>query len=163
MTMSTTQIADLHPGDVVELTDDSWTPGTKVTGPLIERPNGALGLGIISHRESDKFTLNVRRSDGSPAYGYCRTLKVISHAIRPVYLNSDRTEHEVGDIVSYPGFNGPAIFVYAKDSAWAGGQEHGQQTHWRSVKYGMPDTGPIYYRDKLTLLFDARTGRAVSA
>jgi hypothetical protein len=47
------QVADLQPGDVVELVDSRWLSGTTVRGPLESHDSGALFVGDHVVRHSD--------------------------------------------------------------------------------------------------------------
>lgn len=88
MTVTREQVADLQPGDVVEMSGGSLHDAV-VRGPVYQR-NGWLLLG------PDQV---VRTPEGDPTGDRGRTLAVISRAPRPLYVNHDRTEPVPGDVV----------------------------------------------------------------
>lgn len=83
------QVADLRPGDVVELAVDWWR-GAVIRGPLWSR-DGSSNLTV--------GPCDVRNRDGSPYLEEGRTLTVISRAPRPFYVNHHRDHSEPGDAV----------------------------------------------------------------
>ena len=86
MTITREDVKDLRPGDVVELhdTEEGWT----VTGAVWQK-GGYLccGTAILCYSREEPIGIE------------SRTLKVVSRAPRPLYVNSDRTEPVAGDIV----------------------------------------------------------------
>ena len=84
MTIPREQVADLRPGDVVELRYDNY-PETVIRGPL----HGGATLYVAF--------LVVRHADGRPGVG--DSLTVISRAPRPLYVNHERTTPIDGDVV----------------------------------------------------------------
>lgn len=85
MTIPREQVADLQPGDVVEL---RFRSGSIVRGPLTRF---GPGLGIADVGRS------VRDGGGYPPDA--EGLTVISRAPRPLYVNHSRTTPVVGDVV----------------------------------------------------------------
>jgi hypothetical protein len=94
VTITRAQVADLRPGDVVEM---RFPSGASLRGPLTEVNFGAgLGLGIVD------VGWSVRLSDGTPAWALTdlgATLTVVSRAPRRLYVNHPRTKPVMGDIV----------------------------------------------------------------
>jgi hypothetical protein len=81
------QVADLRPGDIVELTDTDWKEAV-IRGPLwLDVDRLVVGVYLVRDR------------DGSPYAAEDRTLTVISRAPRPFYVNHDREHPEPGDAV----------------------------------------------------------------
>jgi hypothetical protein len=89
MTLTREQVADLQPGDVVEIVQGTWPAGTTLRGPLRESRTGTLFIGDVV----------IRHNDGFPRRWNDFTLTVISRAPRPLYVNHPRTEPVPGDVV----------------------------------------------------------------
>ncbi len=86
------QVADLQPGDIVEYAGHPELKGAKVIGPLHLR-NGDGTLYVADYV--------VRDTGGEPGR-YAReqlTLTVVSRAPRPMYVNHPRTKPVPGDVV----------------------------------------------------------------
>lgn len=82
------QVADLQPGDVVELRDERWPD--VVTRGSVHESLGYLWLGDVV----------VKDKDPSRQFApHTATLTVVSRAPRPLYVNHPRTEPVPGDIV----------------------------------------------------------------
>jgi hypothetical protein len=92
VTITREQVADLRPGDVVEI---SWgeTEFSDVTrsirGPLRRNSQGYLYVGALT----------VASPNGDVWGDDIRTLTVVSRAPRPLYVNHDRAEPVPGDVV----------------------------------------------------------------
>jgi hypothetical protein len=82
------QVADLRPGDIVELSDASFH-GAVIRGSLWNNGTEQLNVGAYI----------VRDPSGSPYASEHRTLTVISRAPRPFYVNHDRDHPVLGDAV----------------------------------------------------------------
>lgn len=90
MTITTEQVADLRPGDVVEHRDTRH-PDVVTRGPLCALTHGKglrLGRDIL-----------IRYPDGSPAIDSHKELMLIERKPRPLYVNHDRMEPRIGDVV----------------------------------------------------------------
>ena len=136
------ELADLRPGDVVELTDTRY-PGVVTSGPLRDDA-GELLLGAFT----------VRAFDGLPAHPRQRTLTVVSRAPRPLYVNHPRTEPVAGDVVRDADDDTGDQRTWMLD---AGGHV---RTPWRCGFIGGSYTrGDLPAR--LRLLVDGETGQAV--
>ena len=134
------QVADLQPGDVVEIVEDD--KGDEIThrGPL-RREGKYLVLG--------GFT--VTRPNGGPASWY-RTLTVVSRAPRPLYVNHPRTEPVRGDVArDNESGNEHRVWVYGRD--------HGGST-WFWSEYPTEIAGHLK-TVRLRLLVDGTTGQVV--
>jgi hypothetical protein len=89
MAITREQVADLRPGDVVELRDERW-PGVVTRGPVREGERGYLWLADVV----------VKDKDPSRQFApHTATLTVVSRVPRPLYVNHDRTEVAKGDVV----------------------------------------------------------------
>lgn len=131
MTITREQIADLQPGDVVEVTDKY---GCTARGPLRESDLGSLMLGV--------FVL-IRHPKGDPSV-HNLDLSVISRAPRPLYVNHPRTEPCAGDIV--------------RDGDGGAWEFWGRRWHLAGVREDVVD---ISDSGSLTLLWDGQTGQVV--
>lgn len=136
------QVADLLPGDVVEIWHEDWPQGTALTGPIYEH-SAQLRLG------SDV----IRFSDGDILARYARGghLTVISRAPRPLYVNHDRTEPVPGDVVRDADSDNAVTWTKNVD-----GFSHEwlcNKVHVYVPREEMPD--------RLRLLVDGETGRCV--
>lgn len=139
------QVADLQPGDVVEL---SWAhdgdPEVDVTvrGPLHTLGiRGALFLADYC----------VRDSSGSPVYVTRRFLTVIARAPKPFYVNHPRTEPALGDVVTIT--EDSPMDGWRPTWAWSG------KGGWISTRTGTPISGSMIHHP--LLLIDGETGQVV--
>jgi hypothetical protein len=145
MTITREQVADLQPGDVVELRDDRW-PEVVIRGPVRITENGdsyAVGeLGI-----SPAFLPEFRQ----PYNAATRTLTVVSRAPRPLYVNHPRTEPAGGDVARDADGDLPGrVWVYA-----------GIAGTWRWAEHPSEAAGQL--KDvRLRLLVDGETGQVVT-
>lgn len=163
------QVADLIEGDVVTMSDSKWGDGVTVTGPIKRSRFGSLVIGDIHIGADGGIPLVVRKDTGEVSiHSGSRTLGVVSRVPRPkppVYVNSDRTEYAVGDVVTYPfpfatnGLSGP--YVYCEHGAVLGSPR--RMTHWKALGRSNYDTGPTYNAKNLTLLIDGTTTTAVTS
>jgi hypothetical protein len=88
VTITREQVADLRPGDVVEMTNERWPEGTAVRGPLwLDHETLQVGAEVVRHW------------DGRHPYDIGKSLTVLSRAPRPLYVNHPRTEPVAGDVV----------------------------------------------------------------
>ncbi len=136
------QVADLQPGDVVEMTDDRF-PDVVTRGPL-HQEDGSLYLGNFRC---------VRWEDGSlPSSGERCTITVVSRVPRPLYVNYPRTEPMPGDVVR-DADKGPTHWpIWLRQvSRWAELNCDNSCT-WR---------GPHELPARLRLLVDGETGQVV--
>jgi hypothetical protein len=142
MTITRADVADLQPGDVVEVVHEAWPTGTVIRGPLTEHPiSGALMVA---------GDIYVRRFDGSePAAGGYMHLTVISRAPRPLYVNHPRTEPVAGDVARQEsGCPSGHTWHYLGDD----------RPHW----WRFDDTRiPFDENARLSLLVDGETGQVV--
>jgi hypothetical protein len=138
VTITREQVADLRPGDVVEISDVHWPNGTVVRGPLWLD-------GDTLHCAGEY----VRHHDGSaPAGGATQTLTVVSRAPRPLYVNHDRTEPVPGDVVrDADGTGNDVWFRYEFNSGGAG---------WCNLRTQLRNRSEL--PDSLLLLVDGTTG-----
>jgi hypothetical protein len=137
------QVADLQPGDVVELTRDEWPAGSAVRGPLRASDGIENALYLL-----DGF-FGVRNPQGEP-YEPNGTLTVVSRAPRPLYVNHPRTEPVQGDVVRDADSDEPGIWVRARLDF--GAPWYGSGTSARS-RAELPA--------RLRLLVDGETGQVV--
>jgi hypothetical protein len=84
------QVADLQPGDVVEVIETCCGAEISHRGPLRKEQGRALALGDVV----------VISEDGTPRRWF-HSLTVVSRAPRPLYVNHPRTEPVPGDVVDY--------------------------------------------------------------
>ncbi len=140
------QVADLRPGDVVEVASDRW-PGVVMRGPLHET-RGYLSVGPWA----------VRLPDGSEYLDLgetsTRTLTVVSRVPR-LFANSDRT-HLVGGDVARNADDDTDVRV------WYCAEPEDTALPWFVVSNGEwtwagPETMPV----RLRLLVVGETGQAV--
>jgi hypothetical protein len=135
------QVADLRPGDVVELTDQFLCT---TRGPLRELgAGGALLLGAFAV---------VRYADGGSAGRADWSLTVTSRAPRPLYVNHDRTEPVPGDVVRDADSDDTRVWLFDGDAP--------ERRPW----YPSNDTHMCARDDlptRLRLLVDGETGQVV--
>jgi hypothetical protein len=149
VTITREQVADLRPGDVVELRLDDWAKGAAIRGPLRSTEQETLVLPI----PGGDGVYWVRGDNGHAFDGAHRTLTVISRAPRPLYVNHHRTEPVPGDVV--------------RDA------DSGHNAVWLCGDPGDPgrlcwaQSGPPFWvsrdrlPDRLRLLVDGETGEVV--
>jgi hypothetical protein len=137
------QVADLQPGDVVEVASEEWPAGTVVRGPLWMQDGETLQVARTV----------VRHWDGHEPFDTGLTLTVVSRAPRPLYVDSDKTEPDPGDVVR-DADDGRSL------SAWLYGRSELGIMAWRGTV-----TGVWHLRDilpaRLRLLVDGETGQVV--
>ena len=128
------QVADLQPGDVVEIRWDAH-PGVIVSGPLRPRGGGQWVGPVPVIGPSGEMHESI-------------TLTVISRAPRPIYVNHPRTEPADGDIV-----------LDCDGDAW----RFERDGWWCAYSEACPDDEgfPIESYRPLTLLRDGETGQVV--
>lgn len=139
--MKEQEVADLNPGDVVELIS-SKDPNVVTKGPLRETGKRSgrswLMLGSLVIRTPEGKANNYE--------GRIDRLTVISRAPQPLYVNHPRTHCASGDVARPPGSTYHAIYSHTygwwNPSGWSG---------WEP----MPSKG-------LTLLVDGDTGLVVT-
>lgn len=141
MTIDFTQVSELNAGDLICLEGPG---GVVVKGRLAAAPEGSRGLTLGPG-------LQVRRSfDGYPAQNWIDgrfNLHVVERARPPLYVNSDKTEPDFGDVAA-PSERGPNDV-----QTW---HFHGQWCDRRGYGFGR-DELPA----RLLLLVDGRTGQVV--
>lgn len=133
------QVADLKPGDVVELSRPSTTDDAVtliVRGPLRQ-------VSTVTGDTLYAGSYCVRDQDGHPVYGPRGTLTVISRAPRPLYVNHHRTEPVPGDTV-HPG-DGTLSIAFRTVNGWV----------WPN------GTWARVVNDGLRLLVDGESGQVV--
>jgi len=140
MTITREQVADLQPGDVVEVVHEDWPTGTVVRGPLWLMDGETLQVARIV----------VRHWDGRHPYDTALTLTVVSRAPRPLYVNHPRTEPVPGDVVR--DADGDAWQFY-RDEWWCASPDACDEDD--------PTGYPIEYYRPLTLLWDGQTKQVV--
>lgn len=141
------QVADLRPGDVVEVSGYPVLKGATVRGPIVasEGRGKRLVVGPVV----------VRHSDGSPPLQYSDDsefiLTVVSRAPRPLYVNHARSEPVPGDVVTEdtPGGRGLWFFVQFIENS----------TRW--VATSGRTVNRVDLPDRLRLLVDGETGQVV--
>lgn len=147
MTLTPDQVADLMPGDEVEIRDARF-PEVITHGPL----HADLGRLILGDRV-------VRYANGQPSTA-TRCMTVVSRVPRTPYVNNSRDRHWNGDVVRNADDTTDArVWLYALESAddqhpWCrgvGGRD--SQVWWR--REDLPE--------RLVLLVDGVTGRVVSS
>jgi hypothetical protein len=134
VTITREQVADLRPGDVVELTAGDYV----IRGPL-HASAGELAVHIWT----------IRLESGAP-YGGAqpdRTLTVISRAPRPLYVNHDRAKPVPGDVVREEDPDGPTTWLMDSFHTW----QSADSTRKESDPFEWP----------LRLLVDGTTGQVV--
>ena len=143
MTITREQVADLQPGDVVELAGGNLR-GAIVRGPVFQDRNGWLLIGPEQV---------VRDPDGDPSSDQRHTLTVVSRAPRPLYVNHPRTEVRKHDVIR----DGEGVIRHCD----AGG--FGGEPTWWSWNYqpGWKWTHTTMPPQPLTLLVDGETGQVV--
>lgn len=138
MTITRADVADLRAGDVVELTSPD-VPTVRATAPAVDISPGRLYVGLFLVRwETGEVPAGVRGFD----------LTVISRAKPPLYVNSDKTEPDPGDVVRSD----------LEGSAWTWGYQ--TDRHWHDTAIGEPVLGGLH-GFPLHLLVDGRTGQVV--
>lgn len=148
MTITRERIADLCPGDVVELRDDRWPEGTVTRGPLRKTDHGlCVAALMVVDSLGDLFDAGGHRS-----------LTVVSRVPRPLYVNHSRTEPVPGDVVRDADRPTTNVWVYHglpdEDAPWD-----------PPLPWAVPGSG--LRRDRaalparLRLLVDGETGEAV--
>ena len=139
MTITREQVADLQPGDVVEITEIVQGHAYIHRGPVLadskERP-GAVNFG-------DYWLRNASGAPGS----WIHTLTVISRAPRPLYVNHPRTEPVAGDVVRDADSADTVTWGFS-DTSWYDNV---------TADYAYRDQMPA----RLRLLVDGETGRCV--
>jgi hypothetical protein len=149
MTITQEQVADLHPGDVVELRLDEWPPGQAIRGPLVLSKTypGVLEIQIPGH--ASRYW--VRTENRGPFNPGNRTLTVVSRAPKPLYVNHTRTEPVPGDVVRAAEGDGSETYHYVRIDFGA--------------PWGATTGGKRYPREhipaRLRLLVDGETGMTV--
>src|SRR3954469_11792549 len=146
MVITREQVADLHEGDVVEVSGHPMQNGATTRGPLY-LTSGELWVGQ---------TL-VRYPNGSVnhTYSHRMTLAVISRAPRPFYTNHPRRKPVRGDVADSPDHIagvGPWLFVDGGDDLDP--DDRGWWSPWGKTVIPL---GPGRYR----LLVDGETGQVV--
>lgn len=143
MTITPEQVADLQPGDVVELRSEQWPDGTLITGPLWE-DRGVLKVASAA----------VRWPDLEPYGASTRSLTVLSWTPRPLFTNHPRTEPVVGDVVTDEEAALPlTVFRVA-------GEDYSDPDRWID-QYGTERTYEhLSPPRRLRLLVDGETGRS---
>lgn len=140
------QVADLRPGDVVEVAADHWPSGSVWRGPVYEALGDLRVAGGL-----------VRYDDGEPLRGAEWTLTVVSRAPRPLYVNHDRTEPVPGDVVRDADSDLDVDRrVWLCDPAgdwWTGAED--------TVRMAGSPTFEIGFPERLWLLVDGETGQVV--
>lgn len=139
------QVADLRPGDVVEIGFDS---GSVIRGPLMEDRHeaGVLRVANVDWVVRDQGGLlggGLQRADAS--------LAVVSRAPEPLYVNHDRSEPVPGDVAKAADGSEPSGHTWH----YLGNEEHGGNW-WRFddiIKNVQPRS--------LRLLVDGTTGEVV--
>ena len=137
MTITREQVADLQPGDVVELRHSDW-PDTVITGPLRSERTGELVIADLVLRWTDGSVATWARDLGN--------LTVISRAPRPLYVNHDRTESVPGDVMRDK--DGDIWFSRSTDD-------------WISNNHGDGSDEWVRQYAPLILLVDGETGQVV--
>jgi hypothetical protein len=144
VTISREQVADLQPGDVVEVHVAEWREGVVLRGPLHESATGSLWLADlqIRYHDGDVFGWSMGRRS---------TLTVVSRAPRPLYVNHDRTEPVPGDVVRDADSGDPTVWLCTnptKGFDW-----------WHRADEGFCHSEDLPAR--LRLLVDGSTGEVV--
>lgn len=134
MTITREQIADLRPGDVVELAAPLWPDGTVIRGGLHGSAPNDLFVGPV--RIQDYVGIGIL------------SLTVVSRAPRPLYVNHPRTEPVPGDVVR--DADDPS-----ETQAWW------FTTNVAPWKTGGGWTTREYLPDRLRLLVDGEVGQVV--
>jgi hypothetical protein len=147
VTITREQVADLQPGDVVEM---RFPSGASLRGPLTGVDFGSgLGLGIVD------VGWSVRLSDGTPAWALTdlgATLTVISRAPRPLYVNHPRTEQRPGDVVrDADDDRKPTVWTSDSCDGW-----------WLASRGVMVEKSRGQLPTRLRLLVDGETGQVVA-
>lgn len=140
MTITREQVADLQPGDVVEITEivdgDVYTH----RGPVRAEPG---------HRDFLTFAgYTIHNAQGRPGL-WIDTLTVVSRAPRPLYVNHPRTEPVPGDVVRDADSGDPRTWHYL---TWPGGPWYDLRGNGKK-RVDLPT--------RLRLLVDGETGRCV--
>lgn len=130
------QVADLRPGDVVEVRHGDF-PTVVTSGPLRSRGE-SLDLGDI---------YCIRRPDGSCPLMQRYTLTVVSRAPRPLYVNHPRTEPVPGDVAREEDPENPTTWLMDSFRTW----QSTDSTHEQDLGFEWP----------LRLLVDGETGQVV--
>jgi hypothetical protein len=139
------QVADLQPGDVVEL---SFPSGSTIRGALTREGYSNSGLGITSAH----WTVRSASGEVPPFIVDC-SLTVVSRAPRPLYVNHPRTEAREHDVVRDGAgvirHHGP-VSESADATWWAWELQAGFRWTWTSEP-----------AQPLHLLVDGETGQVV--
>lgn len=149
MTITRADVADLRPGDVVELVHDDWPAGTKLRGP-VWGDRGRLHVGSYIVRDGAALA--------TPGF----SLTVISRAPRPIYVNHDRPVPVLGDVVRTA--NDETRHAMPRD-ATARPETYGtEEIRWWGFSSEFSEwlhCSTDYLSQPLTLLVDGATGQAV--
>jgi hypothetical protein len=140
VTITREQVADLCSGDVVEYSGHPDLKGAKVVGPLHES-DGSLFIADYVVRNSDGSTARYRNEE--------LTLAVVSRALRPLYVNHDRTEGVPGDVVRDED---GVVWLRDRYGKWVSVDSETDDDHLLNWTTGT-----------LTLLVDGETGETVPA
>jgi hypothetical protein len=146
-------VADLQPGDVVELADYEYA-GVSVRGPLRDMA-GVLVVGPFRVRHADGEPFQPLRSTG--------TLTVVSRVPR-LYVNHPRTEPVAGDVVRDADSNSSRVWLYTGTSRSPSDRYSGwcfTNATGSVVWTGCTDAGYPQLPARLRLLVDGETGDTV--
>jgi hypothetical protein len=147
VTITRADVADLRPGDVVEIT--STYNGSVYThrGPVVQ---DGRGVGLLF----ETYWVRTRSGD---APQWIDSLTVVSRAPRPLYVNHDRAEPVPGDVVRDADDDSDTrtwmCFDRAAVNGWVG--RRGSNSAWCTA---MPRAD---LPDRLRLLADGETGQVV--
>jgi hypothetical protein len=135
VTITREQVADLQPGDVVEMVASHWPEGTSWRGPLYGSGGELRVAGGL-----------VRYDNGDPMDDARWSLTVVSRAPRPLYVNHPRTEPVPGDVVREDDPEGAATWLMDSFGTW--------QSKDSTCR-------PEHMEGRLRLLVDGETGQVV--
>jgi hypothetical protein len=140
------QVADLQPGDVVEVAHRDWS-GQKMSGPL-------KSTGEVTGEYVEALRLcgyPIRDNRGEPINGPW-TLTVVSRAPRPLYVNHDRAEPVPGDYARDEDADGIRLILRTRGERFP--------DKWIDQD-GIERTYDHIPGRRLRLLVDGETGRAL--
>lgn len=104
MTITSEQIADLQPGDIVRYTGHPQANGATVEGPVYAHTDGSLrvGPGLI-----------IKTTGGLPVADTNIWLAYVSRAQRPLYVNHSRTEPVSNDVARMDNEGSKKVWFYS--------------------------------------------------
>jgi hypothetical protein len=147
VTITRDDVKDLRPGDVVELHRQGWANDVVVRGTL----RGDSCVGELYIGDYSIFSENGNEPDWLTFPG--TTLTVVYRAPRPLYVNHDRTEPVVGDVVRDAGNETDARTWTRNVRASVSYEWHDNKANVYVPREKLPD--------RLRLLVDGSTGQVV--